>query len=212
MRKITKSCTFGLARHLLLYLHCNIYYKGVHMKLRGAQGFTLIELMIVVAIIGILAAVALPAYQDYTIRARVVEGLSLASDAKQVVATAALTQAEMVAVASTFNDGAGGMGVVSKYVNGIQIDDVTGEILVTFNRENIGAIPNDSTLTLRPFLSVGSSFVPLDTALNSAYSGETGSLDWACASTSNLLATGRGMAIAVPSNALPSRFAPSECR
>jgi len=50
------------------------------------QGFTLIELMIVVAIIGILAAVAIPAYQDYTIRARVTEGLSLASAAKVTVA------------------------------------------------------------------------------------------------------------------------------
>jgi len=50
------------------------------------QGFTLIELMIVVAIIGILAAVALPAYQDYTVRAKVTEGFSLASSAKVTVA------------------------------------------------------------------------------------------------------------------------------
>jgi type IV pilus assembly protein PilA len=57
------------------------------MMLKKVQkGFTLIELMIVVAIIGILAAVAIPAYQDYTVRAKVTEGLSLASGMKNTVA------------------------------------------------------------------------------------------------------------------------------
>jgi type IV pilus assembly protein PilA len=57
----------------------------IQMK-KTQQGFTLIELMIVVAIIGILAAIAIPAYQDYTIRAQVSEGLSLADGAKTAVA------------------------------------------------------------------------------------------------------------------------------
>lgn len=55
------------------------------------KGFTLIELMIVVAIVGILAAIAIPAYQDYTIRARVTEGLSRASSAKMAVSETAIT-------------------------------------------------------------------------------------------------------------------------
>jgi type IV pilus assembly protein PilA len=59
--------------------------------MRQQKGFTLIELMIVVAIIGILAAIAIPAYQDYTIRARVTEGLELASSAKLAVAETMMT-------------------------------------------------------------------------------------------------------------------------
>ncbi len=61
-----------------------ISFKGRDMK-KEQRGFTLIELMIVVAIIGILAAIAIPAYQDYTIRAQISEGLTLAGGAKTAV-------------------------------------------------------------------------------------------------------------------------------
>lgn len=81
--------------------------------MRKQQGFTLIELMIVVAIVGILAAIAIPAYQDYTIRAKVTEGLSTVAPAKTSVSEYYITQAIMPTDASAagFPTGASGNNV-----------------------------------------------------------------------------------------------------
>lgn len=113
------------------------------MKRSMQQGFTLIELMIVVAIIGILAAVALPAYQDYTARAKVTEVILAASGAKVTIIEAAATLGGLPASASvTINN------QVSKYVSGVTWDGTA----VTATATGDAAI-SASTITLTPALS-----------------------------------------------------------
>lgn len=113
------------------------------------QGFTLIELMIVVAIIGILAAIAIPAYQDYTIRSQVSEGLSLASGSK--VAVAEFFQNEGTMPATNAAAGVPAAGTIQgNYVSQVAIVD--GQITVTYNgpdaHSNLTSGP--ATLTLTP--------------------------------------------------------------
>lgn len=89
------------------------------IKTQMQKGFTLIELMITVAIVGILAAVALPAYQDYTIRAQVTEGISLASGAKAAVAEYHSNKGDFPAG----NEEAGFNGASGKFVDSVEIAD-----------------------------------------------------------------------------------------
>src|SRR5687767_11847445 len=115
------------------------------------KGFTLIELMIVVAIIGILAAIAIPAYQDYTIRAQVTEGLNLAGAAKAAVS-------ESFANNGTFptTNALAGIGTATdiqgKYVSSVTVG-ANGVITVLFGNQANAANLAGKTLTLTPGVS-----------------------------------------------------------
>ena len=116
------------------------------------QGFTLIELMIVVAIIGILAAIAIPAYQDYTIRSQVSEGLNLAAAAKAAVSESFLNDGTAPVDRTAAGMSANAVDTQGKYVASVAIDN--GDIVVTYgNDANANITGAHNPLVISPFVS-----------------------------------------------------------
>ena len=123
--------------------------------MKKQQGFTLIELMIVVAIIGILAAIAIPAYQDYTIRAQVSEGLNLAGGAKAAVSEFTMDSGDF----PTNNDEAGISAATSingKYVTSVTVTNGLIAVLYTTTDAHTTLSDASATLNLSPVTSAGS--------------------------------------------------------
>jgi len=159
------------------------------------KGFTLIELMIVVAIIGILAAIAIPAYQDYTIRAQVTEGLNLASAAKAAVSESFGSNG----IWPADNIGAGlslATEIQGKYVQSVAVG-VGGVITITYGLNVNNAILGQ-TLALTPYTST------------------SGDISWQCGSK-DLTGTGTlviASGASVPGNGgtLIPKYRPANCR
>ena len=152
--------------------------------MKQQKGFTLIELMIVIAIIGILAAIAIPAYQDYTIRSKVSEGLNLAGSAKLAVAETYDSTGSMPTTGNASFGLPTAASIAGNYVESITVGTVAGvdgSITILY-KNSVGGNPTagGKDITLTP-----------DTS-------SIGAMGWTCSGASG--------------NIMPNKYLPATCR
>ena len=159
---------------------------------KNQRGFTLIELMIVIAIIGILAAIAIPQYQDYVTRSKISEGLNLAESVKLAVANTFQSNGQMPAAGTNASYGLPGSASISgTYVTNVSVAPVTGKITIAYG--SVGNIAAGSVLTLTPGTS------------------PQAAIAWACGYSS---VTINGTTVGGPAagTTVPAKYLPANCR